>query len=70
MSTESKLPLFIGHVTNPVDSKASDTPGMLETVDGLYCKRPIQWLVSSEILTPHLARRVCPAFGAGGCHTR
>ncbi len=29
MSTESKLPLFIGHVTNPVDSKASDTPGIV-----------------------------------------
>ncbi len=43
-------------------------------VEGLYCKRPIQCLASSEILTPHplTARRVCtpPAFGAGGGHTR
>jgi hypothetical protein len=30
-------------------------------VEGLYCKRPIQCLASSEILTPHplTARRVC-----------
>jgi hypothetical protein len=39
--------------------------------EGLYCKRPIQCLASSKILTPHslTARRVCtPAFGAGGGH--
>ncbi len=31
-------------------------------VEGLYCKRPIQSLASSKILTPHplTARRVCP----------
>ncbi len=44
------------------------------SVEGLYCKRPIQCLASSEILTPPLtARRVCtppPPFGAGGGHTR
>jgi hypothetical protein len=30
-------------------------------VEGIYCKRPIQCLASSKILTPHLliARRVC-----------
>jgi hypothetical protein len=30
-------------------------------VEGLYCKRPIQCLASSKILTPHslTARRVC-----------
>jgi hypothetical protein len=39
--------------------------GLPETVEGLYCKRPIQCLVSSELLTPHP-----PAFGAGGGHTR
>jgi hypothetical protein len=44
-------------------------------VERLYCKRPIQCLASSKILTsgPHplTARRVCaPAFGAGGGHTR
>jgi hypothetical protein len=27
-------------------------PGLLETVGGLYCKRPIQCLASSELLTP------------------
>jgi hypothetical protein len=27
--------------------------GCLGTVEGLYCKRPIQCLASSEILTPH-----------------
>jgi hypothetical protein len=36
----------------------------------VYCKRPIQYLVSSEILTPHPPNRpasVYPsAFGAGG----
>ncbi len=38
------------------------------SVEGLYCKRPIQRLSSSEILTPHplTVRRVC----AGGGHTR
>jgi hypothetical protein len=42
-------------------------------VEGLYCKRPIQCLASSEILTPHpltALRCVPPAFGAGGGHTR
>jgi hypothetical protein len=34
---------------------------LLETAEGLYCKRPIQCLASSEILTPHplTAWRVC-----------
>ncbi len=37
------------------------------TVEGLYCKRPIQCLASSEILTPHCPASVYPpAFGAGG----
>jgi hypothetical protein len=41
-------------------------------VERLFCKRPIQFLASSKILTPHplTARRVCipppPAFGCGG----
>ncbi len=41
------------------------------TVEGLYCKRPIQCLASSKILTPHplTAWRVCTVFGAGGGHT-
>ncbi len=40
-------------------------------VEGLYCKRPIQYLASSELLTPQplTAHRVStvylPAFGAG-----
>ncbi len=38
----------------------------MSTVKGLYCKRPIQCLASSEILTPH----PLTAFGAGGGHTR
>ncbi len=45
----------------------------VKTVEGLYCKRPIQCLASSEIWPPHLtARRVCPSpvFGSGGGHTR
>jgi hypothetical protein len=29
-----------------------------------YCKRPVLWLASSKILTPHPPHR--PAFGAGG----
>jgi hypothetical protein len=41
------------------------------SVEGLYCKRPIQCLASSEILTPHplTARRVCtpqPLVRGGG----
>ncbi len=44
------------------------------TVEGLYCKRPIQCLASSELLTPHplTARRVCtpPPLVRGGGHTR
>ncbi len=38
---------------------------MSVNVEGLYCKRPIQCLASSEILTPHPL-----TFGAGGGHTR
>jgi hypothetical protein len=44
-----------------------------KTVEGLYCKRPIQCLPSSELLTPPPPR--CPAslyplaFGAGGGQT-
>jgi hypothetical protein len=41
-------------------------------VEGLYCKRPIKCLASSEILIPHplTARRLCtpPPFGAWGGH--
>jgi hypothetical protein len=37
----------------------------------LYCKRPIQCLASSKILTPHRPASVYPAaFSAGGGHTR
>ncbi len=48
--------------------------GLSSAVEGLYCKRPIQCLASSEILTPQpiTAQRVCtppPAFGAGGENT-
>ncbi len=47
--------------------------GKAQSVERLYCKRPIPWLASSKILTPHpplSARRVCtPAFDAGGGHT-
>jgi hypothetical protein len=43
------------------------------TVEGLYCKRPIQCLASSEILTPSPPHRPAsvylPAFGAGGGDT-
>ncbi len=43
-------------------------------VEGLYCKRPIQFLASSELLTPPSPHRPAsvypPAFGAGGGHTR
>jgi hypothetical protein len=38
-----------------------------------YCKRPIQCLAATKILTPHplTARRVCTAEGGGrGLHTR
>jgi hypothetical protein len=44
---------------------------MLVGVERLYCKRPIQCLASSKILTPHpLTTRRGSAFGAGGRHTR
>ncbi len=39
------------------------------SVEGLYCKKPIQCLTSSKILTPHplSARQVCtPRFWFGG----
>jgi hypothetical protein len=38
-----------------------DREQSLDTVEGLNCKRPIQCLASSKILTPHplTARRVC-----------
>jgi hypothetical protein len=42
-------------------------------VEGLYCKRPIQCLASSKILTPTpLPPGEClpPAFGVGVGHTR
>jgi hypothetical protein len=44
------------------------------TVEGLYCKRPIQCLASSEILTPShtlTARRVCnpPPLVQGRTHS-
>jgi hypothetical protein len=48
--------------------------GIVVSVEGLYCKRPIQCLSSSEILIPHppTARGECvpPAYGAGGGDTR
>jgi hypothetical protein len=48
---------------------------IIKRVEGLYCKRPIQCLASSEILTPHPSTPGVhctppPAFGAGGGHTR
>jgi hypothetical protein len=46
----------------------------LPPVEGLYCKRPIQCLASSKLLTPPPPHRPAslypPAFGAGGGHTR
>jgi hypothetical protein len=40
----------------------------IANVEGLYCKRPIQWLASSKILTPHplTAQRVCTGGRGGG----
>jgi hypothetical protein len=45
------------------------------SVEGLYCKKPIQCLASSEILThrpppPHRPASVYPAAIGGGGHTR
>jgi hypothetical protein len=40
-------------------------------VEGLYCKRPIQCLASSEKFTPHLPASVYPPpLERGGGHTR
>jgi hypothetical protein len=48
---------------------------MVFIVEGLYCKRPIQFLAFSKMLTtppPSLPGECVypPAFGAGGGHTR
>jgi hypothetical protein len=46
---------------------------LVPAVEGLYCKRPIQCLASSEILTPTPSppgEWSPPAFGAGGGHIR
>jgi hypothetical protein len=56
-----------GTVVNQLD----ETNPYGSTVERLYCKRPIQCLASSKILTPHTltARRVCttlPLVRAGG----
>jgi hypothetical protein len=44
------------------------TNGILIPVERLYCKRPIQCLAFSKILTPHrlTARRVCTPLWCGG----
>jgi hypothetical protein len=45
----------------PSTGTLPDLPPILYSVERLYCKRPIQCLASSKILTPHplTARRVC-----------
>ncbi len=57
---------IIGHTT-------IDFSNIALTLEGLYCKRPIQSLASSKLLTPHplTARQVCtPPYCAGGGQTR
>jgi hypothetical protein len=63
--------------TKRITSKASPLLSLihdfyLNSVEGLYCKRPIQCLASSEILTPHPSppgECVSPRLDAGGGHT-
>ncbi len=49
-------PLHLGNLRSPTFSEST-----LQIVEGLYCKRPIQCLASSKILTPHplTSWRVC-----------
>ncbi len=64
-------PLYLIIVVFPKFDQLTAT-GMAICVEGLYCKRPIQCLTSSKILTPHPPH--CPAsvypppptIGAGG----
>ncbi len=53
---------FRNYVDPPSPSPCYLLYGMI--VEGLYCKRSIQCLASSEILTPHplTARRVCTVY--------
>ncbi len=65
--------LHCSHCVSPIVSKTYCNNLNNEKVEGLYCKRPIQCLASSAILTPHPSppgECVTPAFGAGGGHTR
>jgi hypothetical protein len=66
--TWAPLTLFIFHFF--LKHPCSLSVPIISTVEELYCKRPIQCLAFSEMLTPHplTARRVCT--GAGGGHTR
>ncbi len=49
------------HSLRPISISSQLSAQWAEPVEGLYCKRPIQCLASSEILIPHplTARRVC-----------
>ncbi len=49
----------------PVDLTQVNISWQGSSVEGLYCKRPIQCLASSELLTPYplTARRVCTPGG-------
>jgi hypothetical protein len=61
----TQLALYINHYSEAISHTV-----IAMTVEGLYCKRPIQCLASSEILTPRplTARRVCtlPRLWCGG----
>jgi hypothetical protein len=57
-----------------LDTLQSISVQLVQTVEGLYCKRPIQCLASSEILTPPPPHRppnvYPPPLARGGGHTR
>ncbi len=67
-------PKLVGELINSVWCSLKFPPyPSAHTVERLYCKRPIQCLASTKILTPHRpppGECVPPAFGAGGGHTR
>ncbi len=64
-------PSVAGHLWPLVVTLRPPLPGMEQTVERLYCKRPILWLASSKILTPPPPGDCAPpAFGAGRGHTR
>jgi hypothetical protein len=60
-----RLPLLIDKLCGIHSPVTYAVPRFCVIIDVLYCKRPIQCLASSKLLTPHplTARRVCTPGG-------